>query len=304
MRLIYEDTDITSYADITACVYNDTAGDKCDTLDITLQNAAAWHRWKPQKNDRIAVVKNGYNSGTLYLHTVLPENGAYRIIATGISQNATTKRNAIYHNKTLAHILNECAAECGMISTHWGIETNYGYNICRDNESAPAFLNRILRMEGARLKAHNGKLICIGIGWAQDLQAAQKIKLTPDQDGVRYLRMDNVKKSSHHILTPYADASAFDTAANYAPGRTFTHYPAMNNVQAGRWARGTLLCENIEAEEITLSIAYNPGMTAMCRIDVESATEMQGDWLVHEAEHDLINNKTTVRMQRCIRTII
>lgn len=304
MRLIYENTDITSYADISTCIYRDTAGDKCDILDITLQNAAAWHRWKPQKNDRIAVTKNGYCSGTLYLNTIVPEDGKYRILATGTPQGAATKRNALYHQKTLAQILNECATECGMASTHWGIETEEPINICRENESVPAFLARILHMEGARLKAHNGKLTGIGIGWAQDLQAVQKIKLAPDQDGVRYLRMDNAKRSRHRILTPYADASAQDTMAGWGTERTYTHYPAMNNVQAGRWARGTLLCENIEAEEITLSTAFNPGVTAMCRIDVESTTDMQGEWLVHDAEHDLINNKSTIRMHRCIRTII
>ena len=74
-------------------------------------------------------------------------------------------------------------------------------------------------------------------------------------------------------------------------------------MMAGRWARGLLLHHNRRAETLRLQSELNAGLTAMARIDIESATDMDGAWIVDEVEHDMVDSRTTARLLRCLTTI-
>lgn len=88
VTLLYEDTDITDQVVIAECVHRDVSRLECDCLSIRLENAETWFRWGPKKNDRIKVMRNKYDSGDLYLNTIVPEDGAFRILATAMKSGA------------------------------------------------------------------------------------------------------------------------------------------------------------------------------------------------------------------------
>ena len=44
---------------------------------------------------------------------------------------------------------------------------------------------------------------------------------------------------------------------------------------------------------------FNPGLTALSRVDVTGDTDASGQWLVDEVEHDMKNLTTTATMRRC-----
>ena len=72
--LIYQGVDITQDVDMVECVHTDVSGGACDCLSIKLDHAEKWFGWGPEKNDTIQILRNGYDTGTLYLNTVAPEN--------------------------------------------------------------------------------------------------------------------------------------------------------------------------------------------------------------------------------------
>lgn len=304
MQLFYEGTDITRDVDVVKCIHRDVSGGRCDSMEIELEHAAAWYRWKPQRDDVLEVHKGGYSTGMLFLNTILPEAGKYRIIATSLPSAARRKAYAAYENMRIADIADACAAECGMDSALFGIEQDIAYPyMIRNKEGAPAFLSRILRYEGAVLKALNGRLNAISIEYAQAMTAAQVIRIGADQAGTRYLRRDDAKLAGIAIQTPYASGAAQDADAPYGQHEVCTDHPAVVAAQAARWAHGLLLCHNRTAEELTVSMEFNAGMTAMTRIDIESATDAGGKWLIDEVEHDFIRGTSKARMLRCIETI-
>ena len=304
MQLFYEGTDITRDVDVVKCVHRDVSGGRCDSIEIELENAAAWYRWQPQRDDILEVQMDGYSTGILFLNSVLPAAGKYRIIATSLPSAARRKAYAAYEGLQLADIAASCAAECGMNSALFGIDGDITYPyLMRQKEGAPAFLSRILQYEGAVLKALNGRLTAISIEYAQAMTAAQTIRISADQAGTHYLRRDDVKLAGITIKTPYANGGAEDVEASYGQHEVFTDYPAMDAAQAARWARGLLLCRNRTAEELTVGMEFNPGLTAMTRIDISSATDADGQWLIDEVEHDFFRRKSKARMLRCIGTI-
>lgn len=304
MKIFYEGTDITEWVQARKCVCRDTAGSRCDSLDIEFENAAGWYRWEPKEDDQIVVSHNGYDTGVMYVNTILPEKGRFRIFATSLPCAARAKGYQSFTGKTIEEIMRSCAMSSGMDFQIFGIDgkTVIPY-IQRENEGCAAFLQRLLTLEGAALKCVNGKYTAIGIAYAQERPAHQAIRVQADQAGMAYTRGGQAYKTLT-VETPYARATATDSAV---PGShsslTVGDAPARTDLQAGRWARGLLLDANRKCEKLVMPSDFNIGYTAMTRIDVEGNLDAAGQWLIEEAKHDFINLKSTATMHRCVATI-
>ena len=303
VTLLYEGTDITNQVIIAECVHRDVSRWECDCLNIRLENAETWFRWGPKKNDRIRVRRNGYDSGELYLNTIVPDDGAFRILATAMKSEAKQCRYQTYKGMTLAQIMQVNAAECGMRAKQYGISgaIQYPY-LLRENESAPSFLARIAEHEGALLKVWGGCFTAISIESAQALSAAHEVALDMSQPGLRYIERRDMKWSGVKIISPYCTGSATDSAAN-GEERVFTDLPVFDDAQAKRWANGLLLTHNRLAETLVIESAFNPGYTAAARISITGNDNVAGDWIIDEVEHDFINATSRAKLFRCITTI-
>lgn len=304
MELYYEGKNITQYADITKCIHRDMGHGRTDCLEMELEHAADWYRWGPKRDDRIAIYKDGYTTGTMYLNAVIPMDGKYRILATGLPSAARRKSWRSYENGTLQGIAATCAAECGMTSSLHGMNGHVRYPyLIRREEGPAAFMDRLLGWEGAVLKTMNGCFTCIDISYAQSLPATRKLTLKADDAGVRHLRRDDLKLAKMVLNTPYGSATATDTAVENGIYEMITDLPVQGYAEASRWARGLLLCRNRQAEELTLNTEFNAAYTAMVRIDIDSDSETAGEWIIDEAEHDLILGKSHLKLLRCITSI-
>lgn len=305
MEVYYQGTDITDMVQVNSCIVRDTAAGRCDSLEIEFGNAAGWYSWGPEEDDKILVAHNGYDSGTMYVNKILPENGKYRILATSLPCRARSKANASFTGRTIEEIMRICAAVSGMDYQIFGIDPMAAIPyIERNNEGCAAFLNRLLMLESAALKCLDGKYIAIGYEYAQNRKASQTVTLAASQEGTKY-RRDGTSYKGLTIKTPYANAKAEDSAVAESHARLTISgvLPAMNDIQAGRWARGKLLSLNRQCECVVMENTFNAGLTALARIDIDGDTDATGEWLVDEVEHDMINLTTTATMRRCIVTI-
>ena len=304
MEIIYQGTDITDMVQVNACVVRDTAAGRCDSLELEFGNAAGWYSWGPEEDDTIIAAHNGYDSGIMYVNRILPEDGKYRIMAASLPCRARAKEYKSYIGKTIEEIMRSCAAGSGMDFKLYGVEggTVIPY-IEQDNEGCAAFLHKLLTLESATLKCVNGCLAAISYAYAQGMAATQSVELLARQDGMRYHR-DGTMYKALTIKTPYACASAVDELVASSHTRLIRNdIPAMNDMQAGRWARGKLLQLNRQCESVVMQNEFNPGLTALSRVDITGDTDATGEWLVDDVEHDMINLTTTATMRRCWYTI-
>lgn len=303
MQIIYENVDITSQVDVVKCIHTDSCGEKCDVTEIILENAAAWYRWGPRINDRVRIENGGYSSGEMYLNTILPENGRYRIFLTSIPAGRTESKWHAYYGMTLNDITKQCAAEMGMSAAFYGLDSGITYPfMLRRYEGAAAFVMRLLKMEGALLKSYNGKMLAIGIDYAQNRPAAGSISISADQPGIYHIQQNRHLKQLT-IETPYTSVTAHDREATGTRHDIYTGYPANDSATGGRWARGLLKSINREREELTISTAFSPAYTALMRIDITGATDAAGQWLIDEVEHDMIAGSSNIKLRRCITGI-
>ncbi len=302
MELWYEGRNITRYVQIRRCVVRDAAGGRCDSLEAEFEDAAGWRRWGPQEDDRILAALDGYDSGEMFVHSVQAENGRYRITASSLPCAARQRRSRSFTGRTVAEIVDACAMDCGMDRRLFGLDENAPIPyLQQENESAAAFLDRFLRLEGAALKCVNGRFAAIGIAWAQARAAART--LDAGGRGVQYHRSGTAARSLT-VRTPYAEATASDDAVPDTHIRVVTGAPpARSDVQAGRWARGLLLDRNRRCEIVTMASVFQPAMTAMTRIDLVGDTDAAGRWLVELAEHELVSGSTVTRLVRCVESV-
>lgn len=303
MEIYYQGTDITEMVRVRKCIARDTCGGRCDSLEIEFDNAAGWYSWGPEEDDQIIVTQNGYSTGVMYLNTVLPEEGHYRIWATALPCTARQKRYRSFAGKTIEEIMRACGMASGMDFAIYGIDgqATIPY-IQQENESAAAFLYRLLKFEGAALKCVNGKYTAIGISYAQARPVHQTIEIGAKQTGAEYRRGGATYKSVT-VKTPYAKATAEDLLVASTHAQIILNLPARNDIQAGRWARGVLMYHNRQAETLSIESEFNPGFSTMTRIDITGGTDATGDWIIEEAEHDFYNRKSRATLYRCIYTI-
>ena len=304
MEIYYEGRRITDFVITRKCIVRDTAGDRCDSLELEFENSGVWFGWEPAEDDQIIVEHDGYDSGIMYVNTVIPEDGRFRILATSLPCSARRKAYASFYKQTIEDIMRTCAAESGMDIQILGIDkqTIVPY-IERNNEGCGAFLSKLLMLEGAALKCVNGKYTAIGYEYAQDRNPEQTIRIMDDQQGFRF-RAEGTAIRSVTVKTPYALGTATDTAVPETHANiTISKLPALDNAQAGKWAKNKLLHINRNMESVTIQSTFNPGASAMLRVDIIGNTEANGSWMIDTAEHDLKNETTTILLKRCIWTI-
>lgn len=305
MEIYFENTNISEYVDVKKCICRDTSKKKYDSVEIEFEGAETWYQWKAQKNDCIRITDGIFDSGKMYLQSIIPENGKFRILASAVKLKAKEKGWDSFRNLNIKGICDRISAKISTEIKLFGINGDIIIPyIERENESYPAFLARLFMLEGAVLKARDNCLIGIGIEYAQKIAAKQIIRLDAGRDGYAHFKDNEQKLSGVVIQTPYAGAKAEDRAENSGEEKRFTQFPAMDNYQAKRWAKGILLDRNREAEEIILKTELKREYTAMARLDIDGTDEISGAWIIHEAEHDLKEGKTEVKLYRVIETIV
>lgn len=303
LEIYWQGKDITGLVQVRKCVGHDTCGKRCDSLEMEFENAAGWMRWGPEEDDQILVSRDGYDTGILFLNTILPEDGRYRVLATALPCAARQREWRSFAFKTLEEVMRSCGMATGMGYALYGCEGEASIPyIQQENESAAAFLARLLSWEGAKLKCVGAKYKAIGLAYAQARPAHQALQIRADQRGVEYLR-GGLKWRSVRVLTPWADVTATDEAAPENHPKITLNLPACSPAQAGRWARGALLDHNRQDEILILSTDFNPGFSALARIDINGGTDADGQWLVEEAEQDFKNGTSMARLLRCVDSI-
>ena len=163
-------------------------------------------------------------------------------------------------------------------------------------------LERLLNREGAILKALDRNFTAIGVEWAQGLSPQHQLELDNEQIDGKYIDRRYMGWTGVTIDTPFGRGGARDSAAT-GQGVSLSDIAVDNDAMAYRWARGMLLTHNRQCETLEIEMDFNPGYTAMVRIDVKSKTDAAGQWIIDSVDQNLLDGRTKAKMLRCINTI-
>lgn len=293
VELWYEGREISQFVDIEEAVWRDRSREKADTMELTLSGAEKWGTWGVSPDDKLELKGDGWRTGTMFVSAAFPENGTYRIFASAVPAKGRVRKWASFRGRTLEGIGSLVAGEIGMGFRLWGLPVGIVYPyVVRENETAPAFLERLAQREGAVLKCWAGQMAMIGIEKAQERSPGETIRTDWVTPGMDYRRRWDLGTGALTLHSPYASATARDPGE---AGERTEESEARTGAEAKRWARGKLLTENRLRETLEITGDFTPRWTAMGRIDTEGPVALGGNWTIDEVEHDLVKEKS-----RCV----
>lgn len=298
LELYWKGVNITDAVKIRSADHKDTNG-KHDSLDMTLERWETWLSWGPEVDDELELRLDGYSTGKLYLNAMAPDEGRFRVLASGAKSGARIPKSQSFENRSLGEIGKATAEGALMQWRCYGIdeEIRYPYLI-RNNETAAAFLSRLAGLEGAVLKTWGGCFLMIGRQEAEELEAVETIPLKIPQPGISYKRRWDLGRSAVTVVTPWGNGRAMDPEETDGVPLVLCGTPAADLASAARFAGNRLEMDNRNRETLILKSKFRPNWSACVRIDTEGPGELGGKWILEEVDHDLKNGRSIGKLSR------
>lgn len=295
MKVYIAGTDITDYADVTACKYVDAGTGESDRIEITFGASEDFLSWKPRAGEKIRITDEGIDTGYMPIALEMPGSGAYTVIAAAMPDAAARREWAAYQSTTIGDIMRRIAGDTGDECAVWGINTKYAIKYAvRLNESMPEFIARMLTAQAGLIKWQSGRICAAGLEWLTARDTVCNIELRTDGANFDYTASDISRVGAVSVISPYGKGIAQgDTGAGVM---TITDAPVFSGAEALMWANGALKLNNLGAETLEVSLDLNPNIYAWGMY--ETTGPYTGRWLAARVEHDLKNRRTSVTLER------
>lgn len=297
MEIMIGGVDVSDRIVPDAVIATDRTG-SADDAQFVFRRDARWWNWDIERGEQIVWRSDGYTTGVLYADGRQPEKGRFVLTASSIPpSSAQAACWAGYDDVTLGLLLRRYAGMLGLRYAAYGIGETIRYaRIARENETALAFLSRILGAEQAVLKISNGQMAAISL---PQIDAGDAVKAINVRAGEmhRYKNEAWNRWGAVKVVT-----SRFTRTVRMEPGPEHVLYdlPVQGIEQAERWGMGLLLAHNAGCETLTITRPLDGSICALTRIDVTGESLYEGRWVVTEARHDTEASCTRVTMRRAI----
>lgn len=289
--------------ELRQCVEHLHSDGRIDTMELEFSNATDWMQWMPQINDTIQIQDDGNASHVYHIHSIMPENGRYYMLATALPSYPADQQWGSLIDITLGELLDLAAAACNIPLFSYGVDRNAKYPyVLRQNEGWLSLALRWAQRENVCLWVQNSTLKAVDLDNAERFDAIVKLTLDADQPGIRYVLQPEQKYRSLTVQSGPIQVTASDSSAVRSNMKIMT-LPAHNEACAGRWARAMLRQHNRKYEFLEIETELNPQFYALARVDIDGNTGMDGKWITDEADHDWTAKRSSVKLYRCSDTI-
>lgn len=181
MRLTYAGVDITDSISINRCYHDMYASGRSDTVNLRVNDARnVWDRWRPAAGDEIRVDYGTIGTGTMFVSSVVPENGLYTITAQSAPMSCFDPQHKAWQRVRLLQVGEEIATRNGLTFHSYGVEDRLYDYLLQNNEGDLRFLNRRAQLEGCALIVFDKKLIMYSEQYMEQQQASQVISIYSD----------------------------------------------------------------------------------------------------------------------------
>ncbi len=172
--------DITSSISVQACTYDMSAEGEADCLRLIFSDpTGVWAKWQAKKEGDTARITDGaVDSGSMFIDTLKPKDGAYELVAYSTPRSAFAKRSRSFNALSLPQLASKIASEHKLkVKTFSAPETRVSYTQQRGVGDL-AFLHEQCQRAGAAFVVYNGTICLYGQKAMEGRDAARTI--TPD----------------------------------------------------------------------------------------------------------------------------
>lgn len=194
LRVFVNDKDVTASIAVSAGHYEMHAEGEADRLELDFSDTKnEWSKWKPDKNgDTVRVTDGAVNTGKMYIDSLKPTGGRYRLIAYSTPKKAFSVRSRSFSGISLSQLAGKIAGEYSLNCKTYGVpESPLSYLVQR-GKSDLAFLADACSRCGCAFLVFNGDLCVYSQKYIEGREAAKilepsrrdSVTVTDDGQGV------------------------------------------------------------------------------------------------------------------------
>lgn len=196
--------DITNKIAVVQCHYETHADGAPDCLRLTFADTKdEWTSWNPKnggrrvvadkkgktqkadatsskeaKADMVRVTDGALNTGKMFVHSLKPENGVYKMIAYSVPRSAYTTKSRSFETASIPTLAAKIAREHGLRCKTYGVPETAMRYLQQKGESDLAFLQRVCKANGCAFLFFDGTLCVYSEKYIESREAAYR--LVPD----------------------------------------------------------------------------------------------------------------------------
>lgn len=299
MRLIYEGTDITKDVEINKAMIVDTSGGEADSLEIRFSDTQRlWSKWRPEKNHRIELNKQGFSSGEMYIDAWEQIPGFFVLKALSLPQEAKTTFSRSWEEVRLFELVNEVAARYKLGTRTFGINNHFYKRLDQINKTDIEFLAWRCSLEGYSLKVTD-KTIVIFDERTMEKSSPVKTIYHSDFDG-DYIFWDQSTEifSACRLQCGPIRVEARDSSIHGPIKKIAGEFYVSSIGEAERFAAGILRRLNKNRAGGTCRIRYEPGLAAGNMVEIKDVGLADGLYYCEKVTHNLTAEITKLELRR------
>lgn len=271
IKLTYKGVDITASVSINRCYHDMYAGGRADTLHLRVNDVdAVWDGWAPAIGDELRVDYGAIGTGTMFLVSATPMNGAYDIEAWSVPPSGYEVQNKAWQKVRLLHIGSEIAKRHGLTFSSYGVEDRLYPYLAQNRKSDFAFLDTVCRQEGCSFLVYNKRLVMYSEAYMEAQPPAEDLVVTVDGDYKYTDRRSSLYGSC--VITSGDYSGSFD-AGNGAKLvlRPETPLNISSNAETNRYAKNLLRAANKGGLTGFVRSGILPGYAAASTVNLSNA---------------------------------
>lgn len=271
IKLTYKGVDITASVSINRCYHDMYAGGRADTLHLRVNDVdAVWDGWAPAIGDELRVDYGTIGTGTMFLVSATPMNGAYDIEAWSVPATGYEAQNKAWQKVKLLQIGAEIAKRHGLTFSSYGVEDRLYPYLYQNRRSDFAFLDEMCKLEGCAFLVYNKRLVMYSEPYMEALTPIEALAVTIDGDYKYTDRRADLFGSC--IITSGNYSGSFD--AGNGVGRILrpdTPPNISSDAEANRYAKNLLRAANKSGRVGFVRSRILPGYAAASTVSLSNA---------------------------------
>lgn len=301
-EIMHNGKDIKSLIPVASCYSYDRYGGMLDDLAISFASDSNGVEFN--KDDTLEIrTAGGFSTGLMYLDSCNDQNGMFTLRALSFRNKNRKKKSKIWNRVKLSKIITDVAANTGLTPVLYGI-SDYSYAcVSQIMETDLMMLARICKREGYSIKCDNGNLIVFNEYYLESNAAPITIAKNSVGSGCQFERSENGLSS---MTVRYFDIDTKQTIAytstdsNIAGGESIRIEFLMDINEAHRASRGYLREANKLHVAGILPMDFNGNISAGTVVDLTGFEEFDGRYVVYEAMHDFVLEKTIIKVRKLL----
>ena len=300
IRMTYQGIDITNHVSINRCWHDMYASGRSDTVQIRLNDAQKlWDQWKPAVGDKIRIDYGSISTGTMFVSSVVPQNGFVDIIAQSAPTSGFVPQNKAWQKVRLLQIAEEIAKRNGLSFVSYGVEDRLYTFIHQENMSDFAFLHHRAQLEGCAFLVYSKTLILYSEAYMEAVTPSEILSVAPDGEYKYTDRRSGLYGSC--LVESGLYTGTFTT--NTGGGRIYrpTNIGSVGSDQeAQRFAKNLLRSVNKDCYSGYVRSQILPGHAAASTITLsnERASSWDGTVFIDHIRNDYGNGKSKIFFRR------